>query len=73
MGIQVKDIQILCKEVGGMYVLTSPAVPELHVANVDKQAAYDSIQATLDMIERMKERQAARNAHKEMQAERRYA
>ncbi|MER9800076.1 hypothetical protein NKJ36_23555 [Mesorhizobium sp. M0142] len=73
MGIKVNEIQIQCKEVGGMFVLTSPEVPELHVANVDKQVAYASVQATLDMIGRMKERLAARNAHEEMQSERRYA
>lgn len=54
--IEASAIKITHRMIGEYHVLTSPDVPELHVANVDKQVAYDSVQATLDMIGRMKER-----------------
>ena len=60
MGIRIEDIRLERREVGGKHVITSPDVPELHVAHSDTDTALACVQPTLDTLATMRERIAER-------------
>ena len=70
MRINAEEIRLVTEKVGNMFLVTSPDVPELHVAHADEATALAAVQSTLDMIARMEERIAARKAMREVQKER---
>lgn len=60
ISIRVEDVRLERREIGGKHVITSPDVPELHVAHADAQMALASVQPTLDTLAKMRERVAER-------------
>lgn len=70
MALKVADIRLVHREVGTKHVYTSPDVPGLHVSHADREKAFNAIQGTLDMLERMKERVEARKAFSKVERER---
>ena len=50
--------------IGTNWVVRSPDIPELFVAHVDREIAEANVPAALAMIERMKDRLAARDQMK---------
>jgi hypothetical protein len=55
-------VRLETTRVGTNWVVRSPDVPELFVAHADRDVAESNVPAALAMIERMKERVAARKA-----------
>ena len=70
MPIRIEDIELVHRVVGTKHVFTSPDVPELHISHADRQAAYDSIQPALDLLEQVKQRIEARRKLRDQMRER---
>jgi hypothetical protein len=60
MSIRVEDIHLDHRIIAGKHVITSPEVPELHVAHADCDTALACVQPTLDTLAGMRERVAER-------------
>lgn len=64
--MRVEDIKLVHRVIGDKHVITSPEVPELHVAHADQAVAFADVQPVLDAIERVKQRIVARSRHAKM-------
>jgi hypothetical protein len=62
MSSEAEAVRLVHRIVGTKHVFTSPDVPELHVSHADYETARASVQPAIEMVARMKDRVAAREA-----------
>jgi len=62
MSSGAETVRLVHRVVGTKHVFTSPDVPELHVSHADYERARASVEPAIEMVARMKNRVAAREA-----------